>query len=155
LRVAILRLYGEILEKVIVSGVVSQTNGRNIQEVKFSVGKIMFNIEGILSHEIEYEISKEQLAYIFKKFLLANRAYGEFVKEFAKYHKSNPNPKVVIADSISALKLDGRSIKDIITAYASAFNWWRTEKGGTYWAALNDKWYDITKRRFLKEIYVK
>ena len=130
-------------------------NGKNIQGVKLLQGKIMFNIEGVLSHEIEYEISKEQLAYIFKKFLLANRAYGEFVKEFAKYHKSNPNPKVVIADSISALKLDGRSIKDIISAYASAFDWWHTEKGSYYWSALNDKWYDITKKRFLKEIYVK
>lgn len=115
----------------------------------------MLNIEGILSYEIGYEISKKQLAYIFTKFLLAHGAYGEFVKEFAKYHKSNPNPKVVIADSISALKLDGRSIKDMITAYSSAFNWWGTEKGSTYWAALSDKWYDVTKRRFLKEIYVK
>ena len=84
MRVAILRLDGEILEKVIVSGIVSQMNGKNIQGVKLLQGKIMFNIEGVLSHEIEYEISKEQLAYIFKKFLLANRAYGEFVKEFAK-----------------------------------------------------------------------
>lgn len=115
----------------------------------------MFNIEGVLSHEVEYEITRKQLTYIFTKFLLANRAYGEFVKEFARYHKSNPNPKVVIADSISALKLDGRSIKDMITAYASAFDWWRTSKGSAYWAALNDKWYDVTKRRFLKEIFVK
>ena len=80
----------------------------------------MFNIEGVLSHEIEYEITREQLTYIFIKFLLANGALKEFVKEYIRYHKSktwhNPIPKDVINDSISNLKLDGRSIKDMITA---------------------------------------
>ena len=118
----------------------------------------MFNIEGVLSHEIEYEITREQLTYIFIKFLLANGALKEFVKEYIRYHKSktwrNPIPKDVINDSICSLKLDGRSIKDMITAYSSAFDWWLTSKGSGYWAALNDKWYDVTKRRFLKEIYV-
>ena len=119
----------------------------------------MFNIEGVLSHEIEYEITREQLAYIFIKFLLANGALKEFVKEYMRYHKSKtwhkPIPKDVINDSICNLKLDGRSIKDMVTAYSSAFDWWHTSKGSVYWAALNDKWYDVTKRRFLKEIFVK
>jgi hypothetical protein len=134
-------------------------NGKNIQEVKLLQGKIMFNIEGVLSHEIEYEITREQLGYIFIKFLLANGAFKEFVKEYMRYHKSktwrNPTPKDIINDSICSLKLDGRSIKDMITAYSSAFDWWHTSKGSVYWAALNDKWYDVTKKRFLKEIYVK
>lgn len=119
----------------------------------------MLNIEGILSHEIEYTISKEQLAYIFTKFLLAHGAYKDFIREYIRYHTSkeweNPSPKDVITDSVCNLKSDGRSIKDMITAYSSAFNWWGTEKGSTYWTTINDKWYDITKRRFLKEIYVK
>lgn len=119
----------------------------------------MIDIEGILSHEIEYEITREQLGYIFIKFLLANGALKEFVKEYMKYHKSkiwyNPTPKDVINDSISNLRLEGRSIKDMIAAYSSAFDWWHTSKGSGYWAALSDKWHNITKRRILKEIYVK
>jgi len=119
----------------------------------------MFNIEGVLSHEIEYEITREQLGYIFIKFLLANGAFREFVEEYMRYHKSRiwcgATPKDVINDSISNLKLEGRSIKDMISAYSSAFDWWHTSKGNSYWAELSDKWYDITKRHFLKEIYVK
>lgn len=133
-------------------------NGKNIQGVKL-LRKIMFNIEGVLSHEIEYEITKEQLGYIFIKFLLANGAFKEFVKEYINYHKLSKleaqKAKDIIIESIDNLKSDGRSINDIITAYSSAFDWWNTSKGSEYWAALHDKWYDVTKRRFLKEIFVK
>jgi hypothetical protein len=151
-------LSGRGQEGAIAFGINYQTNGRSIQEVKLLQGKIMFNIEGVLSHEIKYEITRKQLAYIFTKFLSAHGAYKDFIREYMRYHKSktwhNSTPKDVIDDSICNLKLDGRSIKDMITAYSSAFNWWDTNKGSIYWAALNDKWYDVTKRRFLKEIYV-
>jgi len=123
----------------------------------------MIDIEGILSHEVDnYMISKEELAYLFTKFLLANRAYMEFVEEFISYHKVicsenlvNENPKDIIFSSIDNLKSSGRSIDEMITAYCSAFNWSRTRRGRGYWARLSDKWYDVTKSRFLGDFYLK
>ena len=119
----------------------------------------MFNIEGVLSHEIEYEITREQLGYIFIKFLLANGAFKEFVKEYINYHKlsklETQKAKDIIIESIDNLKSDGRSIEDMITAYSSAFAWNDTKKGREYWSALHDKWYDITKGFSLRSIYIK
>ena len=117
----------------------------------------MIDIEGILSHEVgkDMTVTEEQLAYLFTKFLLATGAYRDFVKEYVKYHKSKLSPKDVIIDSIKNLKLDGRTINDMVTAYCSAFDWWGTEKGSQYWSAISQMWYDMTKKRFLGYFTVK
>lgn len=117
----------------------------------------MIDIEGILSHEVgkDMTVTEKQLAYLFTKFLLATGAYRDFVKEYVKYHKSKLRAKDVIIDSIKNLKLDGRAINDMVIAYCSAFNWWETEKGSQYWGALNQMWYDVTKKHILCYIYVK
>ncbi len=117
----------------------------------------MIDIERILSNEFGKDmiVTEEQLAYLFTKFLLATGAYRDFVKEYVKYHKSNLKPKDVIIDSIRNLKLDGRTINDMVTAYCSAFDWWGTEKGSQYWSALSEQWYGMTKRRFLGYFMVK
>lgn len=117
----------------------------------------MIDIEGILSHEVgkDMAVTEEQLAYLFTKFLLATGAYRDFVKEYVKYHKSKLSPKDVIIDSIKHLKLDGRTINDMVTAYCSAFDWWGTEKGSQYWSALSEQWYGMTKKRFLGYFTIK
>lgn len=117
----------------------------------------MIDIEGILSHEAGEDmiVTEEQLTYLFTKFLLANRAYRDFVKEYVKYHKSKLRPKDVIIDSIKNLKLDGRPISEMVTAYCSAFDWLDTEKGSQYWSAISQMWYDMTKKRFLGYFMVK
>ena len=113
----------------------------------------MIDIEGILSHEASKDmaVTEEQLTYLFTKFLLATRAYRDFVKEYVKYHKSKLRPKDVIIDSIRNLKLHGRTIDDMVTAYCSAFDWWETEKGSQYWSALSEQW----KKRLLGYFSVK
>ena len=117
----------------------------------------MIDIEGILSHEVgeDMTVTEEQLAYLFTKFLLANGAYRDFVKEYVKYHKSKLRAKEDIIDSIRSIKLDGRTINDIVTAYCSAFDWWGTEKGSQYWSAISEQWYGMTKKRFLGYFTVK
>lgn len=94
----------------------------------------MINIEGILSHEVgkDMTVTEKQLAYLFAKFLLANGAYSNFVREYVKYHKSKLRPKDVIIDSIRHLKLDGRAISELIRAKCSAFDWFYTSQGSYY-----------------------
>ena len=117
----------------------------------------MINIESILSNEVgeDMTVTEKQLAYLFTKFLLANGAYRNFVREYVKYHESKLRPKDVIIDSIRHLKSDGRAISELILAYSSAFDWWDTSEGNNYWSTLNSKWYNMTKKRFLGYFMVK
>lgn len=116
----------------------------------------MFDILHIFNNEIKTEIEGKRLEYLFKKFLLQNGAYKEYVDEYLRYHyKSNCSPKDVIHNAVLTLKLNKLSVDLLINSMYVAFNWDNTRKGSKYWSSLDTKWYYITKRMRLCYIFVK
>lgn len=101
----------------------------------------MINIEDILSNEVDGVLTIPKFEYIFRKFLLENGAYKDFVDEFKKYHKTPfLDTRRIFTSSITNLKEYHLPIYDIIVANHSAFDWRYTERGEQFWRELCMKW---------------
>jgi hypothetical protein len=108
----------------------------------------MLDIKEILNREFVMEgkkIPPKQAEYLFKKFLLSQGIYEEFVEEFISYQQKGGNtylPKQVI--KVSVKNLADYPFYDITQRYDTSFDWSKTKRGRNFWCDVHDKWKSIT-----------
>ena len=108
----------------------------------------MLDIKGILNREFVMEgkkISPKQAEYLFRKFLLSQGIYEEFVEEFISKKKKKGHtylPKEVI--KVSVKKLADYPFYDITQRYDTSFDWSKTKRGRNFWCDIHYKWKSIT-----------
>jgi len=77
---------------------------------------------------------------LFKKFLIDNNIYDEFIYEFNNYYRNqNSDMKEFIESS------------NFISYISNAFSWGNTNKGFKYWDTLNKKW----KKLLGKSVFIR